>query len=127
MTQSQPPKADPFAALARTPDVSSFKPRVPEKSPERVVRAVSEAHGFSSRVGPKGEVVDGRQPVQVRMVWRRQRVTGRNVPTNIKSTQAVLDRFHALCDKHKVEAMGEMFELLVENQEKRDAEMESSN
>jgi hypothetical protein len=93
-------------------DVSEFTPSRPTRSADKEgIRAVAEKRGFQARE-PVPEQARAPQPTAARRQQRRH-TTGRNRQLNIKATQATIDRFYALADRHGW-VLGEAFERAID-------------
>lgn len=104
-------RADPFADVGDTLDLSDFAPSPVKRTPvaKELVKKASEANNFPSRAAPKAapEVIPATKPAQ-----RRHR-TGRNVQFNTKVTQSVAERYAALQDKTGL-VYGELLEMALD-------------
>jgi hypothetical protein len=89
-------------------DLSDFGPTPARKAPPSpaVVREISEANNFTSRSPAKAK------PAKPPVAQRRRR-TGRNAQFNIKATQATIERFVALADRHNF-VFGELLEKALD-------------
>jgi hypothetical protein len=107
-------RADPFADVGDTLDLSDFRPAPASRPavPKEAVKKASEANNFPSRAAPTPPVAASNP---ARPAQRRHR-TGRNVQFNTKVTRDVADRYAALAEKSGL-VYGELLEIALERLE----------